>query len=113
MSTSSGNKAESVATEWLEQEGYTIIERNWRNRWCEIDIIAKNAKTLYFVEVKYRDSNRHGSGLDYITPAKLDQMSFAADLWTKQTSWQGNYELSALEVSGDDFVVTDFVPELI
>lgn len=112
MSTSTGQKAESIAANWLEQQGFSILQRNWRNRWCEIDIIARKDKTLYFVEVKYRDSNLHGGGLDYITPVKLDQMSFAAGLWTKQSGWQGGYELSALEVGGEDFVVTDFVPEL-
>lgn len=47
-----GNEGEQKATEYLLQNDYEIIERNWRTRYGEIDIIAKKADTVVFIEVK-------------------------------------------------------------
>ncbi len=60
---------------------------------------------MYFVEVKYRSSPDQGSGFDYITPAKLRQMSRAADSWVLINRWNGEYVLSAAEVSSPNFEV--------
>lgn len=107
-----GRQAETAAIEYLRLAGYKILERNWRTRYCEIDIIAQKGKTIHFVEVKYRRRDTQGSGLEYITPHKLRQMQFAAELWVSQYDWAGDYQLSALEVSGPEFVITDFLPNL-
>jgi ribonuclease HII len=76
-----GNMAEDTAAVWLEQQGYGIVERNWKTRFCEIDIIAAKDDVLHFVEVKHRRSSEQGGGLAAITPAKLRQMKFAADVY--------------------------------
>lgn len=47
-----GKKGETIAAEWLEQNGYAILARNWRNRTGEIDIIAQEDGCIVFVEVK-------------------------------------------------------------
>ena len=47
-----GNNGENKAADYLETQGYSIIERNWRTKTGEIDIIAEKAETLVFVEVK-------------------------------------------------------------
>jgi len=104
-----GRQAEAVAADYLRRQGFRIVERNWRTRWCEIDIIAAKDKSVYFVEVKYRQSARQGSGLEYITAKKLKQMRFAAEAWVRQHEWRGEYQLAAVEVSGDDFAVTNFI----
>lgn len=101
---SAGNQAEDSAAQYLTENGFKIIDRNWRNRWCEIDIIAKKNSTLYFVEVKSRTSRFQGSGLDYITSKKLKQMSFAASMWVSDNNWTEQYQLSALSV--DDGGIT-------
>jgi uncharacterized protein (TIGR00252 family) len=111
MSTATGQQAEQAALEYLDQQGYKIIGQNWRTRWCEIDIVAEKDKRVHFVEVKYRASSSQGSGLDYITPRKLRQMRFAAEMWVQNHNWRGDYGLSALEVSGPTFQVTDFLPD--
>lgn len=105
---SKGHEAEKVAAEYLVSQGYEVIELNWRTRVCEIDIIAKKLKVIYFVEVKSRSSAAYGSGLDYITPKKLEQMRFAARMWVSENKYQGDYELSAIEV-GPEFKVTEFL----
>ena len=48
-------------------DGHEIIERNWRTRYCEIDIVSKKDNALYFTEVKYRKNDNFGDGLAAIT----------------------------------------------
>src|SRR5262249_40072586 len=104
-----GRQAEEAAVSYLQNHDFEVIDQNWRTRWCEIDLVAAKGKTIYFVEVKYRRADRQGSGLEYITTAKLKQMRFAAISWMREHSWRGDCRLSAIEVSGDCFEVTDFI----
>jgi uncharacterized protein (TIGR00252 family) len=110
--TSIGHQAEIAAAEYLKGQKFKIIDLNWRTRYCEIDIVAQKESCVFFVEVKYRKSNNWGSGLDYITHSKQKQMALAAEMWVSTHDWQGEYCLSAVEVSGEDFVVTDVILEL-
>lgn len=107
-----GQRAELAAAEHLKARGYKIIERNWRTKWCEIDIVAKRNDTMYFVEVKYRSSESQGTGLDYITSQKLRQMRFAAEFWVQAHNFNGNYQLAVVAVGGESFIVTDLLTEL-
>lgn len=109
---SHGHDAEKVAADYLQASGFAIRGLNWRTKWCEIDIVAEKDKRVYFVEVKYRQKNMWGQGLDYITSKKLERMLFAAELWVSQNRWRGDYQLSAIELSGDDPVVTNFLEDL-
>lgn len=107
--TETGKRAEEAAATQLQAQGYTILTQNWRTRWCEIDIVAQKANTIYFVEVKYRKNDRHGDGFSYITPKKLQQMEFAAEMWVHNHRWNGNYMLAACAVTGHDFRVEDII----
>lgn len=102
VSTSIGRHAEDTVASYLQRQGYEIIDQNWRTRRCEIDIIAKKKKRITFVEVKYRGQQAQGDGFAYITPKKIQQMSFAAELWVATTQWKGEYCLAAAAVSGED-----------
>lgn len=93
--------AEAKAAEYLAQLGYKVVARNWRNRLCEIDIIATKSQTVYFAEVKYRSGITQGEGFDYITPKKLKQMSRASDFWCSQNNYTGDRQLLAISVSDD------------
>lgn len=104
-----GHSAEKKAAEYLMRQGFRIRGINWKTRYCEIDIVAEKSKTIHFIEVKYRLSDSQGKGFDYITPRKLRQMRFAANMWTQQNSWAGDYCLGAIEISGGDFKVDTFV----
>jgi uncharacterized protein (TIGR00252 family) len=94
-----GQEAESRVAEFLNNEGYKIIGRNWRTKVCEIDIVAKKDNIIYFIEVKYRSSEKQGGGLDYITSKKLRQVHFAAQIWNQQHGWEDDYQLLAASVS--------------
>jgi len=107
-----GRRAETVAAEFLQAKGCTVVAQNWRTRWCEIDIVAHRDQLLYFCEVKYRRTSAQGAGLDYITSRKLAQMRFAAESWVHRFAWQGDYQLCAIEVSGPHFRITSVVKDL-
>jgi Holliday junction resolvase-like predicted endonuclease len=100
-----GRAGEDAAAQYLETHGHKVIARNWKTKWCEIDIISQLDDVLYFTEVKYR---HNGSGLDAITPKKLTQMRFAADLYLKDYPG-ASAQLAAIAVSGDNYEVTDFL----
>lgn len=100
-----GRFAEEAAAHYLERRGYTIIERNWKTKWCDIDIVAMQRGIVYFVEVKYRRSARQGGGIAAITPKKLNQMRFAAKLWLHSHGEQ-DARLGVIEVTGEGLEVT-------
>lgn len=67
-----GKKGEDLATEFLKNKGYKILERNYRKKYAEIDIIAISPdKTLVFVEVKTRTSQKFGTPFEAITSWKI------------------------------------------
>lgn len=107
-----GRHAEAVAADFLQRKGCCIIARNWRTARCEIDVVAQRQGVIYFCEVKYRTTSRQGMGMDYITPAKLRRMRFAAERWVYTHAWRGPYELCAIEISGPEFTVTAVVRDL-
>lgn len=100
-----GHKGEDAAADYLIKHGHEIIARNWKTKWCEIDIVSKLGDILYFTEVKYR---RVGGGLDAITSKKQKQMRFAAEMYLQDHSGT-SARLAAVAVSGDNYKVTDFV----
>lgn len=111
-STQAGQQAEAAAAAYLTAHGFTILERNYRTPRCEVDIIARKGSCLHFVEVKYRVRSGQGAGLDYITAKKQRQMRYAAETWLHEHSWRGEATLSAVEVTGVDFEVGEFIESI-
>ena len=73
-----GATAEELAVRFLQGRGIRIVERNYRCRGGEIDIIAREGPTLLFVEVRLRRSGAFGGAAASITPAKRKRLAFAA-----------------------------------
>jgi uncharacterized protein (TIGR00252 family) len=96
--TQSGRDAEEQVTEHLKNENHKIVALNWRTRWCEIDVVSKTKYCVYFTEVKYRSSTAWGDGFSYITPKKLSQMKFAAEMWLHDNNWTQESQLQAASV---------------
>jgi putative endonuclease len=69
-----GNEGESIACAELEKLGYSIIERNYRTRSGEIDIVANDAGTVVFVEVKTKTSGDFGDPVEEVTAQKQRQI---------------------------------------
>ena len=102
-----GDKGEQAAADWLMARGHEIVARNWRTRYCEIDIVSVKGEVLYFTEVKYRKNDDFGDGLAAITAKKQRQMRFAAELFLagKPECSGMAAKLLAASVSGDPTVV--------
>ena len=73
-----GKIGEDLACEQLERRGYTIIERRYRRRGGEIDIIARDGRTIVFVEVKAREGREFGDATEAVTPRKRRRMTQVA-----------------------------------
>jgi putative endonuclease len=76
-----GSGGEDVASAWLEAQGYRVVERNWRCRSGEVDLIVRRGSLTVFVEVKERRSGSHGRGLEAVTWTKRRRVVRAARLY--------------------------------
>lgn len=65
-----GQRGEDAATAYLERQGCTVVERNWRTSAGEVDIICVDGEDLVFVEVKTRKNSSKGTPDEAVTPAK-------------------------------------------
>ena len=79
-----GETGEDLAAVALKKQGYKILERNYRTPLGEIDLIARHRKTLVFIEVKTRTSERFGAGQDAVHHAKQARLRKLADYYLKQ-----------------------------
>ena len=97
MSRAKGNLAEDKACQFLDENGFAIVERNFYSRFGEIDIIALKDEVLHFIEVK--------SGLDYesaiqnITPTKLSRLIKTANVYMKKNVLDIDFMLDAVIVT--------------
>jgi len=73
-----GARGEEIAVRYLKRRGYRILERNYRIRFGEIDIIAEQGADLVFIEVKTRSDTLYGSPFDSVTVPKQRQLSKVA-----------------------------------
>jgi putative endonuclease len=77
-----GRAGEQMAAEHLVRLGYEIIERNYRTRWGELDIVARAGSTLAFCEVKTRRAGgRAGGPFDAVGPGKQARVRKMAGRW--------------------------------
>lgn len=99
--TQIGREAEELAAAWLIQNGYTIMARNWRTRWCEIDIVAERQGVIHVVEVKHRRRPDSGTGLEYIHYDKARRLRNAASMWLQSTGrYTAPYQIDIIATSG-------------
>ncbi|MGD8290700.1 MAG: YraN family protein [Desulfobacterales bacterium] len=100
-----GEQGESLAVWYLKKNGYKIIEQNYRTKLGEIDIIAKEKKTLVFAEVKSRRSMRFGNPKWAITPKKQRTLSMVALSYlkaTKQSNAKARFDVIAITSNQDE-----------
>lgn len=69
-----GKLGEDIATHYLKQNGYTILDRNFECRQGEIDIIAIDKREIVFIEVKTRTSNKYGTPSEAVNKIKQKHM---------------------------------------
>lgn len=96
-----GDNGEHLACQYLQKQGYKILERNYRIRGGEIDIVAKEGNVLVFVEVKTRWSHDYGLPAESMTFWKIKALLKTAKFYVQKITWgEKEYRL--------DFVGVDF-----
>ncbi len=99
-----GKAGEEAAVRYLLQQGYHILERNYRCRFGEIDLIARDGRTLVFVEVKTRRSQRFGPASSAVTVHKQRHLIKASQVYIMQTGKASDlcrFDVVAIEMETD------------
>jgi putative endonuclease len=81
-----GREGERLAELFLKKQGYKLVERNYRCRGGEVDLIALDRRVVVFVEVKTRTDHQFGSPLEAVAPGKQRRMIVAAQFFLHQRS---------------------------
>jgi putative endonuclease len=86
---SPGAWGEDLALRYLIKRGYKLLERNYRTRRGEIDLIVRKDDTLVFVEVKLRRGSGYGDPLEAVTPHKQNTLRSVAEhyLYTRKAQF--------------------------
>jgi putative endonuclease len=76
-----GRNGEDAAAAWYAAAGYEILDRNWRVREGEIDLVVRGADVIAFCEVKTRRGNAFGLPAEAVTPRKQQRLRLLAGRW--------------------------------
>lgn len=103
-----GQLGERLAAEHLESQGWDILERNYRRKGAEIDIVARDGTTTVFVEVRTRRSTRTGGAFESITREKFNTLRRAAARWLgeKSTSQETRIDAITVHIRGNQATLT-------
>ncbi len=101
-----GQEVEEKATEYLKNQDYEIIDRNFQCKIGEIDIIARQGKTIIFIEVKSKTGSGFGSPEEMVTERKQHKIIRTAEYYLKQkeqedTSWRIDVIAVELGIKGE------------
>ena len=114
-----GKRGEDAAAAYLERTGMTVIDRNWRCKSGEIDLVALDATEIVFIEVKTRKTTATGQPEEAVTPAKQRRYKRLAQAYLQQaglTDVAVRFDVVSLLVVADDRALlrhhrSAFVPE--
>lgn len=101
-----GARNEEVAASYLAARGYHIVERNFKTKLGELDIIARDGSVLVFVEVRSRATDLFGSALDAVNAAKRQKVSRLAEqylTWRRPRFESARFDVVA--ITGDEVVL--------
>lgn len=100
-----GKIGEELAYEYLAQQGLILVEKNFRRRFGEVDLIMKDGEILVFIEVKYRSSQAFGGGLGAVTRHKQQKIKLMAQLYLQRFTEPPLVRFDVIEIGprGSDF----------
>lgn len=93
-----GKIGEDIAAQFLQSKGYDLIEKNFRLREGEIDLVCKKDTMLIFVEVKTRTSRRFGQPEEAVDPTKLNKLESLAQLYCQYVNHQGAWRIEVVSI---------------
>jgi putative endonuclease len=102
-----GKIGENHACEYLSGEGYTVVARNFRTKFGEIDIVAVKNQVLYCIEVKTRTNTNFGQPYEAINNQKLGRMILSAQIFSQINKIRGEMKLVLVEVVGKNIKLTE------
>jgi putative endonuclease len=104
---SRGRIAEDRALEFLQQQGLRLIERNYRSRFGEIDLIMEDGRMVVFVEVRFRGSPRYGGALESVDRRKQAKLLATAACFLKQRRLDrpARFDVAALAPNGSGMAI--------
>ena len=79
-----GDWGEALAADWLQRQGYAILERQYRCRFGEVDLIARKGQVLCFVEVKTRTNLSRGLPREYVDRRKRERLRRTAAFYLEE-----------------------------
>lgn len=98
-----GQNGEAYARRYLEERGYRFLEKNWRFRHLEIDLIFEVGEEIVFVEVKTRSSNIYGGAREAVTSRKRNCLLQAAEAWLQARNfWERPCRFDVICLTGKD-----------
>lgn len=102
-----GERYEALAADYLRRQGYRIVEKNYRCRSGEIDLIARDREYLVFVEVKYRADSACGSPLEAVDLRKQRKLIRAAQFYLLAHGYgtEVNCRFDVVAVLGDEITL--------
>lgn len=105
-----GRAAEEQAAALLIKNGMTIVERNFRAKVGEIDLVARDKDEIVFVEVRARASSSFGGAAASVGGAKRRKLIKAAQLWLQARSWSGpcRFDVVALDAGRAEHIPAAF-----
>jgi len=106
-----GKLGEELAVEFLQKEGYEILDTNWTFQKAEIDIIAQKENTLAIVEVKTRSSLEFGLPQDFVKPKKIQLLVKAVNEYvvSKNLDVDVRFDIIAIHKEGKSFVIEHLI----
>lgn len=106
-----GKLGEEMAVDYLQKEGYTILETNWTFEKAEIDILAQKENTLAVVEVKTRSSLEFGLPQDFVKPKKIQLLVKAVNAFVieKDLDIEVRFDIIAINKEGKSFVIEHLI----
>lgn len=109
--TQKGTNGEEIAIAYLLKSGYEILEKNWRHKHLEIDIIASINNTLVIIEVKLRANNYFGNPEEFVTKTKQKRVIKAADFYIKENNinWETRFDIVSVIQNPSELTVEHFV----
>ena len=105
MSRAVGDIGEQQAVEYLQSQGFTMVDRNVSSCFGEIDIIAMKDEVLHFIEVK--SSYSYEIAVQNITPAKMKKFLRTVDVYIKKHRLDITYSIDAVIVTADEVVLLE------
>ena len=96
-----GEKAEQLACQYLLKHGLQVIDKNFRCKQGELDLIMQDQQTLVIVEVRFRKSNKYGGAVESITAKKQSRIIASTQYYVQRNNVSSPIRFDVIAMSSD------------